>query len=93
MKEFTKEDLKTEGKILVKVGAPWCGPCRQVQPILETMVDDGIEIYEINADEESDLVEEYGIKSLPTFLVFENGKVIKSEVGFKNRSQLEEMLK
>lgn len=86
--QFTEDFLSQDGKILVKFGAPWCGPCRQLAPIIEAMVEDGYKVYEVNTDEAQDLAVKYGIRSLPTTLIFENGEVINTLIGLQNKADL-----
>lgn len=92
IKTFEKTDLEQSGKILVKAGAPWCGPCRQMAPILESLAET-YTVLDVNIDENGDFGHEYGIRSLPTFLIFENGEVISTLVGAKTKQELEELLK
>lgn len=89
---FNESALSSEGKILVKFGAPWCGPCQSVAPVLEAMAEDGLPVFDVNTDEDSDAAVKYGIRSVPTFIVFENGVEVKRESGAMNKSQLTALL-
>jgi thioredoxin 1 len=83
LQTFNESTLSTEGRILVKFGAPWCGPCQSVAPVLESMAND-----DVNTDEDPDSAVKYGIRSVPTFIVFENGVEVTRETGAMQKSQL-----
>jgi len=84
-KEF-KKTIKKEGKILVDCYAPWCGPCRQLSPIIDELAKetDNYEFYKINIDNAEEVCREYGIMSIPTILIFENSKLKEKSIGLKN---------
>ena len=90
------EKLKESGKkVLVDFYADWCGPCKLLSPILEEVekaMPDLI-IAKINVDEETPLAINYGIQSIPTMLVLENGVVINKAIGFRSFEQIIELLK
>ena len=83
-KEFEKEVLKEKGKVLVDFNATWCGPCRMMGPIIEELSDkiDKVKFVSIDIDKEEDLSEDYGIMSIPTIVLFENGEEVNRNVGF-----------
>lgn len=93
LKTFNESTLSESGKVLVKFGAPWCGPCNQVAPILESMATEGLPVYDCNVDEDGDAAVKYGIRNVPTFIVFENGVEVKRQAGAMMKPQLEELLK
>ena len=91
---FNKEVLTSESPVLVDFYADWCGPCKMQARILENL---GLEfadkkIYKINVDEESDIAGDYGIQSIPTLLVFKNGKVEHRVSGVTQEAGLKRML-
>ena len=89
LKTFTKEiESSQEGTYLVKFGAPWCGPCRQLAPIMEALDEEGYPAFEVNVDEEQDLTSKYGIRSVPTTLVFKNKELVQTIVGVKSKQDL-----
>lgn len=92
LQQFNESLLENEGRLLVKVGAPWCGPCQAVAPVLEELADEGYTIYDVNADEDPDTGAKYRVRSVPTFLVFENGVEVAREIGALTKSQLIDLI-
>ncbi len=80
---FEQEVINSAVPVLVDFWASWCGPCRMVAPVLEDVANErtDIKVGKINIDEEPSLAERYGIMSIPTMLVFKNGKVSAKSVG------------
>lgn len=81
---FDKEVIKASGKVLVDFWAPWCGPCRMQTPILEKLASAGeikAKIVKLNTDENSSIAQQYGIVSIPTLILFENGNEVERFVG------------
>lgn len=93
MKTFSKEILKdTKGKILVKFGAKWCAPCKAMSPILQEASDEGYQVFDLDIDDDMSLTTKYGIRSVPTFLVFENGEVLDKKIGLISKKEVIELL-
>ena len=91
---FNKHCLERQGKILVKFGAPWCGPCRQMVPILDKLAEEGYNnIYDVDIDVETDLAASYGVRSVPTFILFEDGKELTRKVGTVSGLDIKDLLK
>ncbi len=79
-----------EGRVLYKFGAAWCG-CRQINPILDSLKSEGLNIIDIDIDKEQDLAQEYSIRSVPTLIMFENGKEVSRVVGFQSKEQIKDL--
>jgi len=80
---FQNEVSNSEKKVLLDFWAPWCGPCRMVAPIVEEISDErpDIKVGKINVDEEAELASQFGIMSIPTLVVIENGKIVNQAMG------------
>ena len=84
---FEGEVIKSEIPYLVDFWASWCGPCQMVAPIIEQIAEEyegKINVGKVNVDEQGALASEYAIVSIPTILIFKNGKVIKKVVGARS---------
>ena len=91
---FQNEVLNSEKKVLLDFWAPWCGPCRMVVPIVEEIADErpDIKVGKINVDEEAELASQFGIMSIPTLVVIENGKIVNQTTGAKPKDEILAML-
>ncbi len=72
--------------------ASWCGPCKAIAPMITNMIESGLPILKIDVDEQSELCQQYGINSVPTFIVIENDEVISRKVGAQSKEVLIKML-
>jgi len=92
-KSFEADVLNSEGPVLVDFWAEWCGPCRQIAPSLEDMSKDmagKVTIAKINIDENPATPGKYGVRGIPTMMIFKGGKVAATKVGALPKSKLYE---
>lgn len=88
---FEAEVLKNDKTVLVDFWAEWCGPCKQVSPILEELAsehDETLDVAKLNIDENPQTPRNYGVLQIPTMNVFRNGEVVKQIVGAKPKAML-----
>tara|TARA_B100001769_G_scaffold273879_1_gene271019 strand:+ start:1345 stop:1671 length:327 start_codon:yes stop_codon:yes gene_type:complete len=89
--EFETQVIKSEKPILVDYWAEWCGPCKMIAPVLEEVAEDlsdKVLIGKLNVDENSQTPPKYGIRGIPTLMLFKNGEVVGTQVGAISKSDL-----
>jgi thioredoxin 1 len=98
--QLTKENFETEvlqssKPVLVDFWASWCHPCKMLAPVLEEAAAEvtGVTVGKVNVDEESSLAEKYGVMSIPTLLLFKDGKLVKRGVGAMPKANIIEFMK
>lgn len=92
---FEDEVLNADKPVLVDFWATWCGPCRQIAPIVEELADEfegRAKVGKVDVDENPQIAQEYGVRSIPTLLFFKDGQVQEQLVGASGKKQLKEKL-
>ena len=91
---FLSEVMNSEKKVLLDFWAPWCGPCRMVVPMVEEIAKEhpDIKVAKINVDENPELATRFGIMSIPTLVVMENGKIVNQAMGARPKNAILAML-
>jgi len=94
--EFKKTVLDQDGLVLVDFWAEWCGPCKKIGPLLEEMANNeelSLRVAKINIDENPIVATDYGIRSIPTMLLFSNGELKDTKIGALPKSELEDWIR
>lgn len=92
---FEKEVLRSDKPVIVDFFATWCGPCQMLSPIISeiaTEYKNKIKVCKVNVDENQDLAMKYQIASIPTLMIFKNGNLAKTCVGFTSKNELENII-
>ena len=96
IKHYSKEENFNEiikNKVLVDFYADWCGPCKMLAMEIEKVASEiDIDIVKVNVDEEEDIARRYGVMSIPTLILFENGQELKKTIGFMPKDKIKEFI-
>ena len=86
--EFDREVLQDSGTVLVDFWATWCGPCRMLSPIVDEVAEErtDVKVGKVNVDEQPELASQFGVMSIPTLLVFRDGKLVNQAVGARPKA-------
>lgn len=93
--DFSEVVLKSTVPVLVDFWAPWCGPCKAIAPIIEELAvdhDGKLLLAKVNVDDYSSIASDYGVRGIPTLILFNNGEVLGSMVGASTKEKIEDFL-
>jgi thioredoxin 1 len=93
--DFNEKVVKADGPVLVDYWAPWCGPCKMISPLLEEVSKEyagKLTVVKLNIDDNPQTPQHYGVRGIPTLMMFKNGEVEATKVGAITKSQLTEFI-
>jgi thioredoxin 1 len=93
---FEDQVIKSETPVLVDFWASWCGPCRMLAPVVEDIASSyagRLKVGKVNVDENQEITMKYGIRSIPTLILFKDGKAVEQIIGAVPKSEIERVLK
>ena len=94
--DFDEEVLHSDIPVIVDFWASWCGPCRMLAPIVAEIAEENegkIKVCKVNVDDEPELANRFGIASIPTVLIFKNGKLAETSIGYREKEAILALLK
>lgn len=94
-RSFENEVLQSDTPVLVDYWAPWCGPCKAVAPVVEATAEDysdRLKVTKLNIDDHQDIAMRFGIRSIPTLMLFRDGEIVAAQSGAVSRNQMDSFL-
>lgn len=94
--DFEEKVIKSQTPILVDFWAPWCGPCKMAEPVLEELsdqYDSKVSIVKLNVDDNQSSAAKYGVMSIPTTILFKDGQELGRQIGFAGKEAFEDLMK
>ncbi|HEY0901573.1 MAG TPA: thioredoxin [Micavibrio sp.] len=94
--DFEAQVLQANGPVVVDFWAEWCGPCKAMSPLVDELageVGDAVKVVKINIDESPNAPTKYGVRGIPTFMIFKDGKVVDTKVGSMSKTALSDWVK
>ncbi|MCS7306622.1 MAG: thioredoxin [Thermoguttaceae bacterium] len=92
---FQQEVIESDKLVLVDFWAPWCGPCQRIAPIVEQLAAENpgsLKVGKVNVDQQPQLAAQFGINSIPTLMLFKNGRVFQTLIGLQPKARLQEAI-
>lgn len=93
--KFDEMVLKAKTPVLVDFWAPWCGPCKMIEPIVEALAGEyegKVSVMRLNVDDSPNIARQYGVMSIPTLMVFKDGQPVSNIIGFRPKPELNKVL-
>jgi len=94
--DFEEKVLKSSLPVLVDFWAPWCGPCKMAGPVIDELAESysgKVNVVKLNVDESQEVASKYGVMSIPTTIIFKEGKEFGRQIGFSGKEAFEELIK